>query len=313
MSLKQNWTSIHIFLHDKDSYDHFIQVDFFPFVESLKKSSLIDKWFFIRYWEGGPHIRLRLLNLKCNKNKIRNDLKKIVSEYKKFKGIPQLTAEEYYKNHKFDGKKLDYKILPFYTNHSVELIDYKPEYRRYGGAKAIHISENLFHHSSEMVSKIISGKLEFNKLLIIAIDLMYITAKSLGIQNIQTFFSVYAEFWKTYIDNLKQFNELIIVLKQKQGNYIKNRIELCDTDSLENISGIYASWQQQLRISYNELLQMDADLISPISGNNVDGDIAQQEAIHSIAISIIHMTNNRLGITPSFEFILGSLLKELVH
>ncbi|MCY8812441.1 thiopeptide-type bacteriocin biosynthesis protein [Bacillus atrophaeus] len=313
MSLKQNWTSIHIFLHDKDSYDHFIQVDFFPFVEKLKRSGLIDKWFFIRYWEGGPHIRLRLLNIKCSTNKIIKDLEDIIREYKQINNAPQLTAETYYKNHKFDGEKLDYKSLPFYTNHTVKLIDYEPEYRRYGGANAIHISENLFHHSSEMVSKIISKELKFDKLLIIAIDLMYITAKSLEVENIQTFFGVYTEFWKSYIDDLKQFNELIINLKQKQGNYIKNRIELFDTNPLESTSNIYANWQQQVRSSYNELLQMDADLISPISGNNIDGNKSQQEAIHSIAISIIHMTNNRMGVTPNFEFILGSLLKELVH
>ena len=54
-----SWISVHIYYHD--GLDGLIDGAARPLVAELRARALIDKHFFVRYWQGGPHLRLRLL------------------------------------------------------------------------------------------------------------------------------------------------------------------------------------------------------------------------------------------------------------
>ena len=63
-------------------------------------------FFFIRYWEGGPHIRFRIKTAESsNKDyyQILSDL--LDSELSSSNVNVTLTKEQYYKGHKLDGQK----------------------------------------------------------------------------------------------------------------------------------------------------------------------------------------------------------------
>jgi thiopeptide-type bacteriocin biosynthesis protein len=110
-------------------------------------------WFFIRYWQYGPHVRLRIADLdadqassvtsaldtrmdSCLKNlddaqrMDQNDYAQIVS------GIAH-TGE--------GGRSMAVGTL---APAGVQAQEYEPEIDRYGGAAQLELSENLFHSSS---------------------------------------------------------------------------------------------------------------------------------------------------------------------
>src|SRR4051794_29695771 len=55
------WTSLHIFFHaDAHATDRLLLEGVHPPGSALAKQGALQSWFFIRYWEGGAHVRLRL-------------------------------------------------------------------------------------------------------------------------------------------------------------------------------------------------------------------------------------------------------------
>lgn len=52
------WLSLHIF--ESGDLDSFLVDRLLPAVRAFREEGLIERWFFLRYWNGGPHIRCRL-------------------------------------------------------------------------------------------------------------------------------------------------------------------------------------------------------------------------------------------------------------
>ncbi|MDA6131158.1 hypothetical protein OSK38_27810, partial [Escherichia coli] len=59
--LRTNWKAYHVFYHG--NLDILIQQCIKPITKKLLSEGIAEKFFFIRYWEGGPHIRLRVNQL----------------------------------------------------------------------------------------------------------------------------------------------------------------------------------------------------------------------------------------------------------
>lgn len=55
------WLSIHVWYHDLTHHDDLIVLGIKPLVHKLRSEKVLRRCFFIRYWTGGPHVRLRLL------------------------------------------------------------------------------------------------------------------------------------------------------------------------------------------------------------------------------------------------------------
>src|SRR5207253_1071173 len=113
-------------------------------------------FFYIRYWEKGPHIRLRFLLHDVNMRRI---LEESISSY--FHGYflkhPSYTTAE---------RSEEYAMRGGRANNSVVFTTYEPELERYGGEAGIAISETQFWHSSIATLAIInkhSGIWNFGK------------------------------------------------------------------------------------------------------------------------------------------------------
>src|SRR5690242_11628145 len=57
--MTNNWISMHIFYASNPN--PLLTEAVAPLIDELKQQRLIQHYFFIRYWQEGPHIRLRLL------------------------------------------------------------------------------------------------------------------------------------------------------------------------------------------------------------------------------------------------------------
>ncbi|HHH49559.1 MAG TPA: hypothetical protein ENK52_01120, partial [Saprospiraceae bacterium] len=61
------WLAVHLFYNEP--WEEFLAKAVKPYVDTLVQTGIAAQFFFIRYWERGPHIRLRI---KGEKNIIDN-------------------------------------------------------------------------------------------------------------------------------------------------------------------------------------------------------------------------------------------------
>jgi hypothetical protein len=122
-------------------------------VDALREWDAATEWFFIRYWQFGPHVRLRVADLGAERQqdldaRIRARMADILSA-----GSHTLTADQY-RQHAAPlaaagegGQPLDPGEL---WPAGVYRQPYQPEVERYGGPSLLALSESLFHQASRL-------------------------------------------------------------------------------------------------------------------------------------------------------------------
>jgi thiopeptide-type bacteriocin biosynthesis protein len=126
------WQSVHIYAFEPvygDSGDHLIRMIAAPLVASASEANLISQFFFVRYNDPKPHIRLRL---------------------KSRRGVPErllrLHIRTRLRSFLARGATADAKRVD-----NIAWVPYEPEIDRYGGRDAIRVAERCFHVSSQTV------------------------------------------------------------------------------------------------------------------------------------------------------------------
>ena len=283
------WTSLHVFYHNVPKYDEMI-LGFTELLADMKKEKKIEKWFFIRYWEGGPHIRIRLLN--AGESEIA-ELKALLYDFME-KNPPDriVTREEYYKDNKFDGVPLDEASLPWYENGEIAEIDYEPEIERYGGENVMELSENIFDLSSNMTRGMIaSSGGDFNKKLILAEALTLIEVRQLrkvyGRSNTADYLELYRTHWSSFLYGSENEKMIEKFFSANTGPLKKAYKILTDNEEFMSVIGKIC------------------DNIAAISA-----ELDNKDRVDYIVSSHIHMTNNRLGAAPVFEYFISDNLKQ---
>lgn len=288
IKIDNNCISIHAFYHNHQKYDEFI-CKIVDRLGKYKDDNMIDKWFFIRYWEGGPHFRFRIFNAKSDV--VEKEIIKEMEDY--FLNNPsenKITREEYYKNSKFDGKVMNIDELPWYDEGEVVNIKYEPEIQRYGGKNVIEYSESLFMESSYLAKNLIlATENNFTKRLIYSSAITFILAKSLtelcGEDDINKFFEFYKTMWRNFIDSSEY--------EEKLKQFLTSNIKAMETVK-ENLLG---------NKGFNKYLNSIKNIFKQIIEN-----IESPEGLRYIIASHIHMTNNRLGVTPLYEYYISETL-----
>lgn len=149
------WTSLHCFLHwTGEQNDAFLTRAAGPLLNRLRADGLLEDWFFIRYGEGGPHVRIRARAV-TDPEGLRRSLASLI-------GGTDLPPGEGWTPH-----------------GTVAEIAYEPETERYGGSEAIEVAEEVFCRSSEIVLEALSGSAASR--MNTALPLMYATALGLGL------------------------------------------------------------------------------------------------------------------------------------
>ncbi|MFS7256317.1 lantibiotic biosynthesis protein [Carnobacterium divergens] len=272
------WKSKHIFIHDYQLLEKFLKDKLLPYLDEENV-----QYFFIRYWDGGPHIRLRYKLSETLAKNFENGIKVLLSKF-----------QEKYRDFPFEAVAYNPTIvqtediepaLP-YPNFSIQAVDYIPELYRYGGEEGLELSEKLFEHSSRFAAEIIQ-KLNRNQRYTLAIDIMYscaAIARKLG------YFEQNQEFFKAYRKIWMQFSEHKIPVELKEA--LEKRIVRLQNGELD-----LQFYQPYLSIFKSIIYQIKQ------CQTTMDSIYA-----YYIVISHLHMLNNRLGVSPEYEFIFSNAL-----
>jgi thiopeptide-type bacteriocin biosynthesis protein len=299
--IKKSWISFYIYYNPP--YDKLL-ISVFSLIQKLKKQKILEKYFFIRYWENGPHLRLRLLVkaenrsrvIQLSKKHINTFLKKTPSDYPHTKKYPEFQNE-------------------------VKLIKYEPEFERYGGKESIQISESQFQLSSQIVFKILNnyGDLSYDHSFYSALKYHILLIKSFGVvkKDAEILLTHFTNLWVNSILNrypgydsieniMKKFDNLYAAQKTVFDAMI-DQIK-CEYKKKEKLSEFWVSNIKKIHLLLKKTnnFQIDTKFI-------YNDASTRERYINNLLPSYIHMMNNRLGIPNQDEAFISYLIKKYIN
>ena len=165
--MTDDWVALHVF-YASDSNPILVEA-VRPLVEELRRDELIDRWFFIKYWMEGPHLRVRFRPVRPElRDEVTSrataaleaflarrpalydtDIEGLGDIYKKMY-VAEYGEQRFVEEYGVDG------VMPFRPNNSVALLPYEQEFDRYGGPVGMELAEWHFEHSSDLVAKLLA-------------------------------------------------------------------------------------------------------------------------------------------------------------
>lgn len=313
------------YLYYAEPWEHILTHAVKPLVSQIFEQGLAEQFFFVRYWERGPHLRLRFKGE-------REILEHLVK--------PRVEAcfEVYVQNFPSQRHEADWvKALPdnqkWHPNHSIQYFDYEPEVERYGGPVGILIAEKQFHASSNVVLSVLedSDEWSYDRALGTAIQLHvgFAAAMKMNLNEMKEFYDFVSQGWLLsaygYERELSQQE-----LNERMHTTLRAFEENFQTHQTVLIPFLKTFWE-----GLQSQIEFDCDWLNYWINNMVEIKNDLQEAhkfglltfptwvqaktelqtdkthqrLWPILSSYVHMTNNRLGVLNRDEAYLGYLIK----
>jgi thiopeptide-type bacteriocin biosynthesis protein len=301
-----------------------------PFAEQIINQGHAEQYFFIRYWEKGPHIRLRF---KGDANVLDNKVKPQLTEYFEayFKSNSSVREEPNWPEDITEDRK-------WYPNNSIQFVEYEPEVGRYGGEHGIVIAEQQFQAASKAilaVTKESQDSWDYSRALGAGIQLHLGFGYALGMEldEMSAFFNRFFENW---LSRAYYFFEKDIA-QEELGKRKKETLEAFEQNFEEQKESLIPffetvwqalnegqefeqewlnKWVADMSQISNQLKEIQKKkILTPpewyMQKKAANFTIEQQER-WSIYDSYVHMINNRLGIQNRDEAYLGYLIIESI-
>jgi thiopeptide-type bacteriocin biosynthesis protein len=300
------WTSFHIFVDSGVPTDAFVR-ESLPGIASRLSGARSGSWFFIRYWEGGPHVRLRVRLAEGVDPAESRDL--LASAVAAYCGASSEIKEEYYRNQYFENREIDPNAMPWFERGSVEIIPYVAETVRYGGPAVIAATEQVFCDSTRIaLSTLRASASDDARKVGAAITLMAVAAACVvrTPEALSAFFRRYQSFWAwASNDGIDSQGPTPPAASRRVADAII-QAALSNTSKGE----IPAAWRSHLVWLTQRLMSAHTarTLIDPFTGALTRTLEEAQVASAAIVASHMHMLNNRTGVTPPQEYRLAALL-----
>ncbi|MDO1446722.1 thiopeptide-type bacteriocin biosynthesis protein [Rhodocytophaga aerolata] len=301
-----------------------------PFIENMREQHLACQFFFIRYWEKGPHIRLRLKGQATDlETHVKPALVKHFTSY--FQTYPSSRPEPAWVSSLPDAQQ-------WWPNNSIQFVTYEPETERYGGEQGLLLAEKQFQASSETVLSMLQarGNWDYSRALGVAIQLHlgFAAATGMDLSEASFFFSSVFENWlpKAYVSYPKPASPQELQTRQTEvlqafyHTYQRQKpvlLPLFQTTwaALKNREEFeqawFTKWLQHMQAIDQELRQVQAqgNLRTPPTYPILAQQLfsAAQQQRWAIYDSYVHMTNNRLGILNHDEGFVGYVLSKGVE
>lgn len=332
--MSESWISLHIFY---SSNANPVIVDVIaPLVEDLRVRGTIQRYFFIKYWMEGPHVRLRLQPAPgVTKERVKQEIEPMINAYlERRPALYDIDQDEYRSFHKdmfiaeygqnaWDEKFGEVGEMGLRGNNTWHYIEYEPEYRRYGGVDGVELAEWHFEKSSDIVVRCLRDtNVHVRPILLglsIQISLPLCFAFLRDDVRVQSFLKNYIRYWQetfhqNSVDMMPDFEKKYTRLApdlQRRITEIRHYIVDGTPGHLTELEREWASHIAELRRRVDDLVAQGKLVFA---GKGVDGGTGPIEendfGYYEILLSsYIHMTNNRLGVSILDEIYLSYILQ----
>ncbi|MFI7236801.1 thiopeptide-type bacteriocin biosynthesis protein [Streptomyces cyaneofuscatus] len=176
--LPDTWLSLHCFLRSApEDVDAFLTGDVAPLLDGLVAEGAASGWFFIRYDEGGHHLRLRVRGVSPARAA---SLPKALARL-----AERLPAADSVRGQAVDRQAGRGQAVGGQAEHAeVRSVPYVPETGRYGGPEALPVAEEVFVLSSRVAVRAVRDAPRGSARLALAIDLAHATALACGMNRL---------------------------------------------------------------------------------------------------------------------------------
>ncbi|GMK39987.1 hypothetical protein PCCS19_30420 [Paenibacillus sp. CCS19] len=309
------WRALHLFCRGTKLQEHLLLDKLLLLVMRLHEKGEVLSWFYSRYSGGGAHLRLRLFRpTELAMKRLRAAGERLLLSLPDRQFDDELEDLDVLDANPFMLREATV-ALEFDNTRTVEF-EYEPEFARYGGVAAMPISERLFQRSSETSAVLISQTLGSRSLrMVSAVSLMIITASRFGVlkDELPSFFAAYADYWSVFL-NAKDAKIEYDTQAAEEARALSARLTSQSLVGKElPQDDVLAAWSLMVADAHANLEELANAglLLVPYSGQPVVKQEDLLEAMRSIAWSHIHMMNNRLGMTPSYEYYLARVAQRL--
>ena len=333
---RKDWISLHIFYYGDQNY---LLVECIkPLMQDLQERGLIQRYFFIRYWLEGYHIRLRLLPAPdADSDKLKYIAEQAINTFLQRRPALYMPDTQFYFPYQREQFILEYGeekllqtygeqgLIPLRPNNTFAYIPYEPEYHRYGGIKGVELAEWHFEHSSDMVLKLLEKVNVTVQSILLGLSLQltlpfffsHFTEDEAVISALEAYMSFWQEGFFKYTANrkvsqyyTKKYNHMSSPLRQRVAQI---RQSMLDPHATENMTPLEQEWISHIR----ELRQKMQVLFAEEPFFTDRASPREQVALHhNLQGSYVHMTNNRLGVSIEREiyltYLLAQALKDIV-
>lgn len=311
------------YLYYAEPFDTLIIEALKPFADEIMEAGLADKYFFIRYWEQGPHVRLRFLG---DEQVLETQLKPKLENW--FNAWMTAHPSDLELSEELRQFALEQKWFP---NNSVQWIEYEPETERYGGEHALPVGETQFQASSDAVLTVMDASENWNydQSLGTAIQmhLAFARACEMDKQEAALFYSWIFQGWLPMaissgvpVEKRQEALQTTIGAFEQQFNEQQEVLvpfidefwtalwddEVFEEEWLNDWVIAQKAVQQELdKLDEKSLLEFPDARAPQFSNFDLPDEKLRWWALYS---SYVHMTNNRLGVKNRDEGYLGFLL-----
>lgn len=313
----KEWLSAYVYCSPYG--DELLLTEVSPFVEAVLSEGLAEKFFFVRYWERGPHLRLRFQGDEdVLERRVKPELESICRDFFKKRPSPEPPPEP------TSGTQ------EWYPTGTIRYVDYEPEVERYGGPTGILIAERQFHASTRTVFSAFKAYPDWNydRALGAAIHLHLALAYASGMTFSETaeFFSYVFRCWfsSAYLFGLNSPPEDLKQYQDETLSAFENSFVEQEDDLIPFHQTLWQAFEEQedfeqdwLNDWMGEMSEIGSELIAAQHRNELifsqpppDSAVVAQERrlLWPILESYVHMTNNRLGVMNQDESYLGYLI-----
>jgi thiopeptide-type bacteriocin biosynthesis protein len=301
--MNRTWISLYIYYHEDPTplLVHCLK----PLVAALKAREEITSSFYVRYWEGGPHVRFRVLPRQpANASDLRARIQERVRAYLRAHPSrsvidPQRYAAATAYFSRFERGQVQHFALQ--PNNSLLEVAYLPEYEAYGGEKFMPAVEAQFSDSSDVAlafleQAVISERRVGRALLMMLGGLRRFTADP---HELRDWFALYNRNW---MPALQPDPEVFARVFQTRFERQRDRLIRLVDDVLSP-----SARPDQLLSFWQESMDRLRDHFETHMETIARDDLAL------ICLNCLHMHNNRLGISLHEEAYLTYLVKHALE
>lgn len=299
------WSSLHLYVHgDRAAKDEFLLDVLAPAADRLVADGHATGWFFLRYWEGGPHIRFRVRDADPER------LAELAEEARRWlaKNPPEISGPDPERFYAGLGGLDGAEALARYGWHEhgeVVEAEYVPEADRYGGADALPAAEDLFVASTQVALAAMAASRDGTKRLSVAFTLL--VAFTAGVcENT----AVEVTMLRRYVLS-SRYNtvdapgvDIAVLREQAEADYAAGGERYRATAAQVRAALAAGGKANGLLRNWSVLAAEYADTLRTLA---VSGDASGPASYWTVLLSQLHMVNNRMGVELAEEYRLAWL------
>ncbi len=305
-----DWEAIHIYYFDNQ--DRLLMEGVKPAIDEALASREVDSFFFLRYWKGGPHVRLRLRPVDGHHGRdgaVAGIRRAVESHMRAHPGEVKVGVETLASMQeelsRLEGEDPGDLVPP----NTVRDESYRPEFEKYGGAVGIEIAERLFCESSVLVLETLPvASLSMSRRLGTGYIALLAGLRASGYldRRLLSFLAHYCRLWAPWV---------LPELRPQWAPRLEEYRPVLRAHSLAilgeaDLPDAVRRWQAVVADTWSAVGAC-ADVVLPqvaLAGDDASDDRRRQVLLSSY----LHTHNNRLGLIPASESFLGYLGHHIV-